>query len=482
MSRYQKVNGELTEEGYRKYGNVRRKARKDIVGGALTSAAGAGVGMFGGYAARKLSGGKVNLRFTPKVVGSVMSAHGGKRMAGGAYDLALNRAGVTDDYGRLADSSNPLARPLIDGRKYALGAGAAVGAGVPYAVKALNKDKDNLLGEAIRKTSAKKRVVVKNVERGPGAKDFSMKNSTRKKLNKGFKILNAPEEGPAVNEGNKAEFIKPKQQRQNKKKVVVKNVERGPVVNEGNAPEPIKPEKKSKKKIFFKRKKKVNNPNNVGEDIDNLNEELMGKWKKGLKRIKHSSLGGNNMNYEDEIYHSGYLDGYYASMELCHADETAGNEATKEDKKAMRKKKWKRYGNRAKYYMKSYWRGIPAGLAVGTGIGALVGAYDANVFMRHSAMKYKRADDEDDFDYDKHMKRGRRSGHVDGALLALPVGYVGAMGVALRNPERRKRIISSMRRSGTNFSDNYYYNKVADGLEKASEATDRFVNRFKRRK
>lgn len=54
MSRYQKVNGELTEEGYRKYGNVRRKARKDIVGGALTSAAGAGVGMFGGYAARKL--------------------------------------------------------------------------------------------------------------------------------------------------------------------------------------------------------------------------------------------------------------------------------------------------------------------------------------------------------------------------------------------------------------------------------------------
>lgn len=210
MSRYQKVNGELTEEGYRKYGNVRRKARKDIVGGALTSAAGAGVGMFGGYAARKLSGGKVNLRFTPKVVGSVMSAHGGKRMAGGAYDLALNRAGVTDDYGRLADSSNPLARPLIDGRKYALGAGAAVGSAVPYAVKALNKDKDNLLGEAIRKTSAKKRVVIKNVERGPGVKNFSMKNSTRKKLNKGFKVINTPEEGPAVNEENKAEFIKPK--------------------------------------------------------------------------------------------------------------------------------------------------------------------------------------------------------------------------------------------------------------------------------
>ena len=27
------------------------------------------------------------------------------------------------------------------------------------------------------------------------------------------------------------------------------------------------------------------------------------------------------MHYEDEIYHSGYLDGYYDSMELYHADE-----------------------------------------------------------------------------------------------------------------------------------------------------------------
>lgn len=358
MSRYQKVNGELTEEGYRKYGNVRRKARKDIVGGALTSAAGAGVGMFGGYAARKLSGGKVNLRFTPKVVGSVMSAHGGKRMAGGAYDLALNRAGVTDDYGRLADSSNPLARPLIDGRKYALGAGAAVGAGVPYAVKALNKDKDNLLGEAIRKTSAKKRVVVKNVERGPGiknvkinkaspkrvvikdtergpgVKDFSMKNSTRKKLNSYFEKVNTPEEGPAVNVENATESIKPKKQRRNKKKVI-KNVGRGPAFNEGNAAEPIKPKKKSKNKKFFKRKKKMNNPNNVAEDIDNLNEELMGKWRKGLKNIKHSNLGGNNMYYEDEIYHDGYLDGYYAGMELYHAD----TEMTEEEKARRRKRR-----------------------------------------------------------------------------------------------------------------------------------------------
>ena len=78
----------------------------------------------------------------------------------------------------------------------------------------------------------------------------------------------------------------------------------------------------------------MNNPNNVGEDIDNLNEELMGKWRKGLKRIKHSSLGGNNMNYEDRIYHDGYLDGYYAGMELYHSD----TEMTDEEK-ARRKKR-----------------------------------------------------------------------------------------------------------------------------------------------
>lgn len=187
-------------------------------------------------------------------------------------------------------------------------------------------------------------------------------------------------------------------------------------------------------------------------------------------------------NIIDDLYHSGYSDGYYDGMELYHADDAAGNEMTKEDKKAIRKKKLKRYGNRGKYYMKSYLRGIPAGLAVGTGIGALTGAYDANVFMRHSAMKYKRADDEDDFDYDKHMKLGRTSGGIDGALLGIPVGYVGAMGVALRNPERRKRIISSMRRTGRDLSENYYMNKVADKFEKAAEGTDRFINRFKRRK
>lgn len=401
MSRYQKVNGELTEEGYRKYGNVRRKARKDIVGGALTSAAGAGVGMFGGYAARKLSGGKVNLRFTPKVVGSVMSAHGGKRMAGGAYDLALNRAGVTDDYGRLADSSNPLARPLIDGRKYALGTGAAVGAGVPYAVKALNKDKDNLLGEAIRKTSAKKRVVVKNVERGPGVKnvkinkaspkrviikdtergpgvkDFSMKNSTRKKLNKGFKVINTPEEGPAVSEENKAEFIKPK-------KKVFKKVKRGPITNEGNTAEPIKPKKKSKNKKFFKRKKKMSNPNNVVEDIDNLNEELMGKWKKGLKNIKHSSL-------EDDLYHSaysdGYLDGYYASTELYHSDDETREERAK---------------RRARRRLRRY---IALGVGVPAGVVAL-GAGIAAADKRHSEKVWQQRNDELEKRYQYWKRRG----------------------------------------------------------------------------
>ena len=187
-------------------------------------------------------------------------------------------------------------------------------------------------------------------------------------------------------------------------------------------------------------------------------------------------------NVIDDLYHSGYSDGYYDSMELYHADEMSSNEMTKEERAARRKKKWKRYGNRAKYYGKSYLRGIPAGLAIGTGIGALAGAYDANVYMKHSAMKYERADDEDDFDYDKHMKRGRRSGAIDGAFLGVPVGYVGAMGVALRNPERRKRIISSIRRDGYARGTSDYMNKVADKFERMAEGTDRFVNRFKRRK
>lgn len=39
--------------------------------------------------------------------------------------------------------------------------------------------------------------------------------------------------------------------------------------------------------------------------------------------------------YEDEIYHSGYLDGYYDSMELYHADD----EMTEEERRARRRKR-----------------------------------------------------------------------------------------------------------------------------------------------
>ena len=45
------------------------------------------------------------------------------------------------------------------------------------------------------------------------------------------------------------------------------------------------------------------------------------------------------MNYEDEIYHSGYLDGYYASMELYHSDDS---EMTEEEKAKARRKKRRR--------------------------------------------------------------------------------------------------------------------------------------------
>lgn len=41
--------------------------------------------------------------------------------------------------------------------------------------------------------------------------------------------------------------------------------------------------------------------------------------------------------YEDRIYHDGYLDGYYAGMELYHADEMASNEMTKEEMRARRR-------------------------------------------------------------------------------------------------------------------------------------------------
>ena len=46
------------------------------------------------------------------------------------------------------------------------------------------------------------------------------------------------------------------------------------------------------------------------------------------------------MYYEDEIYHSaysdGYLDGYYAGMELYHSDDS---EMTEEERKARRKRR-----------------------------------------------------------------------------------------------------------------------------------------------
>ena len=45
------------------------------------------------------------------------------------------------------------------------------------------------------------------------------------------------------------------------------------------------------------------------------------------------------MNYEDEIYHSGYLDGYYAGMELYHADDS---EMTEEEKAKARRRRRRR--------------------------------------------------------------------------------------------------------------------------------------------
>lgn len=45
------------------------------------------------------------------------------------------------------------------------------------------------------------------------------------------------------------------------------------------------------------------------------------------------------MHYLDEIYHSGYLDGYYAGMELYHADDS---EMTDEEKEKARRKRRRR--------------------------------------------------------------------------------------------------------------------------------------------
>lgn len=62
------------------------------------------------------------------------------------------------------------------------------------------------------------------------------------------------------------------------------------------------------------------------------------------------------MHYEDEIYHSGYLDGYYAGMELYHSDEMT--DAEKEKAKARRKRRGRNIA-----------LGVGAAAAVGAGIG-----------------------------------------------------------------------------------------------------------------
>ena len=59
------------------------------------------------------------------------------------------------------------------------------------------------------------------------------------------------------------------------------------------------------------------------------------------------------MYYEDEIYHSGYLDGYYAGMELYHADDS---EMTEEERRARRKKRRRNIA-----------LGVGAGAALGVG-------------------------------------------------------------------------------------------------------------------
>lgn len=85
----------------------------------------------------------------------------------------------------------------------------------------------------------------------------------------------------------------------------------------------------------------------------------------GLKRFVIRKRG-NNMSYEDRIYHSGYLDGYYASMELYHSDEMTDEEkiqkALEEDRKARRKRRRRNFAIRT---------------AVGLGLSG-VGAYAYN--------------------------------------------------------------------------------------------------------
>lgn len=68
--------------------------------------------------------------------------------------------------------------------------------------------------------------------------------------------------------------------------------------------------------------------------------------------------------YEDRIYHDGYLDGYYAGMELYHADEMDSNEMTKEEMRARRRAEMKARRRKRR-------RNFALGTAGAVGAGAL---------------------------------------------------------------------------------------------------------------
>lgn len=84
---------------------------------------------------------------------------------------------------------------------------------------------------------------------------------------------------------------------------------------------------------------------------------------------------GNNMSYEDEIYHSGYLDGYYDSMELYHSDDETREERAK--RRARRK----------------FGRTVALGVGTTAGVAAL-GVGIAAADKRHSDKVHQRRQDE----------------------------------------------------------------------------------------
>ena len=86
------------------------------------------------------------------------------------------------------------------------------------------------------------------------------------------------------------------------------------------------------------------------------------------------------MNYEDRIYHSGYLDGYYASRELYHSDDS---EMTEEEKAKARRKRRRR------------------NIALGLTSAALIGG---SAYTYHKA---KKAADAESAEWDAAMKRNR---------------------------------------------------------------------------